>query len=681
MPRTRQSARLPPLLIASLFCLSPVSGDEPLHLDKGKKEAIASAMMQSTWNTRQGVRSFNLKIPPPRGQIVDRNGLPLALNRICHYLALQLPGDGKLADAEVLAFAQKRVAHTNKIVGQRCTFDGERLLTHYRNRRWMPFPFSPPLKDFQLRWMEPKLLPGLILHPTYCRIYPQGKTAAHMIGYSGRKASMPTGVPVSGEPLFPYSEGREGLEASFEEYLQGEAGELHRLFNERGELVMEEMSKRPVPGGTVVTTLDLGMQKLAESTLARYCRRGALVVLDVRSGDVLAMASRPGYDPNVFLPYIGEKDFAKLRDDPSKPLFPRAFAGAYPPASTFKVVTALAALDSGVVNGDTRINGPGGLKIGNRWFRNWHSGHEGKIDVERALARSCNTWFYRVGMDTGAENFCSMAQRLGFGRPTGLPLAGEVGGLLPTEGWMREKFGHGFADGYLANAAIGQGEVLTTPLQVAQMMAAVANRSSVLQLRLVSHIQDLDGHVVKEYPVVAKNALKISARNLNLVTTGLTQVVHSSYGTGKGAANGYQRVAGKTGTGQWGATDKKQYVAWFAGFVPADNPRFAFAALYEGRPGEYLSGGKKAAPIVSDYFGDIFRGTAERSNAAETAKYIGVPSGAETVVAKAAAESQVARVETPRRVAAAPRALPVTTPTAPRKERSVPSRIFGSRRR
>ena len=203
-----------------------------------------------------------------------------------------------------------------------------------------------------------------------------------------------------------------------------------------------------------------GTEDVSTARAAELIADHGAVVLDIRTGDVLAMASRPGYDPNVFLPYIGEEQFAALRDDPAKPLFPRAFAGVYPPASTFKVVTALAALDSRVIHGASLINSPGGMRIGGRWFKNWHSGHEGRIGVERALARSCNTWFYRVGMDTGAANFCSVAHRLGFGAPTGLPLAGEAGGLMPTEDWMQEKFGQRLADGYLANAAIGQGHVL-----------------------------------------------------------------------------------------------------------------------------------------------------------------------------------------------------------------------------
>lgn len=579
------------------------------------------AALNATWESRADVSSLNLEIPAPRGQIVDRNGLPLALNKICHYMAVQFPHGEVLTEQEVIAYASERVKLCNKTVGTTWELDEKRLLAHYKNRRTLPFVFSPPLKSHQERWLGKKVDRGLIMQPTYCRVYPQGNTAGHMIGYTGRKAKLPTGPPTSGDPLFPFSEGREGLEAFYDEQLQGTPGKIHRLYGPGGELLVEEMLARPRPGNAVVTTIDLGMQRLAERTLANYCRRGALVVLDVKTGDVLAMASRPDYDPNVFIPYIGEEQFARLRDDPSKPLFPRAYAGSYPPASTFKVSTALAALDAGVVTGESRINSPPSIKIGTRWFRNWHSKHEGKIGVERAMARSCNTWFYKVGMDTGAQNFSSMAQRLGFGERSGLPLGGETAGVLPSEAWMQEKYGHHFNYGYLANAAIGQGHVLTTPLQVAQMMAAVGNGRHLPKLRLVSQVQDLDGNVVQNFPPESKRELRIKDEHIDLVTNGLTQVVHAGFGTGKNAANGYHRVAGKTGTGQWGPPSKYQYVAWFAGFVPAHNPQYAFAALYEGRPGESLSGGKKAAPIVASYFSQVYGGSAEATNRAEIAKY------------------------------------------------------------
>jgi penicillin-binding protein 2 len=197
-------------------------------------------------------------------------------------------------------------------------------------------------------------------------------------------------------------------------------------------------------------------------------------------------------------------------------------------------------------------------------------------------------------MQTGADNISSMAFRFGFGRRTGLPLRAEAAGLEPMNDSMMSRYGYALSHGYLANACIGQGHVLSTPLQVAQMMAGVGNRRALPQVRLVQQIQDNDGKIVKHFPAQDRHPINVSNEYLDLVTQGMFEVVHGSRGTAPAAANSYHMVAGETDTGQWGAATKKQYVAWFAGFVPANAPKYAFAVLYEGSPGELLSGGRKA---------------------------------------------------------------------------------------
>ena len=569
---------------------------------------LANALMGAAWETRPDARSLHLKVPAPRGQIVDRFGDPFAQNKIGFFLAVQLPARVDMPDAEVLALARAGFEVARRRLGKDWSLTDDEILNHHRNRRWLPLLFSPMLTSSQVSMMEGKVGGSLLLFPTYQRHYPQGNSACHMIGYSGRKARASRQMLVSGEPLYPLSEGRDGLELTFDDYLQGRPGEVHSLFDNDGRKILVEQVADPEPGGTVVMTLDMQMQKLAESTLRRYCRRGALVVLDVQSGDVLAMASNPTFDPNTFVPGIGKENFTKLQEDKNLPLFARAFRGVYPPASTFKVSVALAALEAEVVDRRTTFDCPGRLKVGNRYFHNWNRSGEGRMGVVGALMRSCNTWFYRVGLETGADKVSSMAFRLGFGEETGLPLKAEAAGFIPTNQSMMFRYGYGLKSGHLANVSIGQGHMLATPLQVAQMMAGVGNRRALPQVRLVRQVQDNNGEVIKHFPVQDRHLINVSDEYLDLVTRGMIEVVNGGRGTARSAANSYHTVAGKTGTGQWGPGSKRQYVAWFAGFVPAENPRYAFAALYEGSPGETLSGGRKAAPMISSFFNKFYGG-------------------------------------------------------------------------
>jgi penicillin-binding protein 2 len=413
---------------------------------------------------------------------------------------------------------------------------------------------------------------------------------------------LPTGPINFNEPLWEESEGRAGLEKIFDRELTGVPGMKRLLFDERGNKLLEEQMKRPRPGGTVVTTLNLKWQKLAESVLRKGCERGAFVVIDVVTGEVLVMASRPSFDLNRFIPGIGEEDFRALQDEPGTPLFGRAFQSAYPPASAYKPVVALAALNAGVVTERSTVNSPASIRIGNHTFRNWSKTPEGHIDVRRALARSCNTWFYQVGIDTGPEVFLNLSRRLGMGEKSGLPLIGESPGLVPTNEWMMKNERRRILDGDTANMSIGQGSLLASPLQVAQLMAGIGNGGALPKLSLVSQIQDTRGRVVKSVVPERKNWLGMDPVAVEIVRDGMRDVVEKGYGTGRSGNLSYTTLAGKTGTAQWGPPSLKQRLAWFAGFLPHDNPRYAFAVLYEGKPGQTVSGGRMAAPMVRNFF-------------------------------------------------------------------------------
>ena len=550
--------------------------------------------------SRKDARTITLKIPPPRGQIVDREGEPLAQNEVAYQVALQFEQFQDVEREYVVNWARTRLARIEgKVKGFTAKTD-EELYDHYRHRRWLPLYVGGQLRAEEANKIEPMLGKGLVLQPVYRRIYPQDTLAAHIIGYSGSVGKLPTGPINYNEPLWEESEGRAGLEKIFDRELTGIPGMKRLLFDEKGNKLLEEQVTRPRPGGTIVTTLNLKWQKLAESVLKKGCERGAFVVIDVVTGEVLVMASRPSFDLNRFIPGIGEEDFRALQDEPGTPLFGRAFQSSYPPASAYKPVVALAALNAGVVTERSTVYSPASIQIENHTFRNWSKTPEGDIDVRRALARSCNTWFYQVGIDTGPDVFLSLSRRLGMGEKSGLPLIGETAGLVPSDEWMMKKEHRRILNGDTANMSIGQGSLLASPLQVAQMMAGIGNGGALPKLSLVSQIQDTRGRVMRAVIPERKNWLGVDPVSVEIVRDGMRDVV--SGGTGTSGNLSFTTLAGKTGTAQWGPPSLNQRLAWFAGFLPHDNPRYAFAVLYEGKPGQTVSGGRMAAPMVRNFF-------------------------------------------------------------------------------
>jgi penicillin-binding protein 2 len=429
--------------------------------------------------------------------------------------------------------------------------------------------------------------------------------ASHLIGYTGSAGKLPTGPINFNDPLWEPTEGKAGLEMLYEKQLAGTPGMKRILYNNDGVKLQEETLRRPISGGNVVTTLNKRWQSRAETVLKEGCQRGAMVVLDVTTGEVLVMASRPGFDLMEFVGGISTTRFKELNEDPSAPLFARAFAAQYPPASTFKAVVGLAAMQAGTINEETAIYAPAFLEFPGHKVRNASGREEGSIAIKYAMARSCNTWFAQVGIDTGPHAFLTMARKLGYGEKTGLPLVGEAPGLIPTNEWMLSHHKRRFMNGDTANMSIGQGVLLATPLQVAQGMAGIANGQALPKLQLIRQVQDGKGRVVSQSLPEVRTNLGLSEEAILAVHKGMHDVVNSGYGTGRAAGLSWTTMCGKTGTAQWGPPSKNQRLAWFAGFFPLDNPRFAYAVVYEGRPNQTVSGGRMAAPMVQAFFNPL----------------------------------------------------------------------------
>ena len=561
-----------------------------------------------TFETQKLARTYILDVPAPRGQITDRNGEPLAQNRFSYNLAINFPTPLDFSDAQTLSFAREKIDTTARLIGRKIKISDEAILRHYHNRGIMPMEVAQNLSQLEYEQIKNDPPPGVIVRPIYVRVYPNGKVAGQIIGYTGKTGRNPDGIVDNHETLWPETEGREGLEQTFNDMLTGKHGEYKLTFDKDGRKTSEKLITPPEPGYNVVTTLDLRLQQLAEKALEAKAKRGAIVIIDPNNGDILALASWPTYDPNLFVPSISTEQLKILQNDPDIPLLPRAYRSSYPPGSTFKIAVGIAALESHAVQPDDQYDCVPAIQIGNVTFHNWKKGNRGELNFVQALTESCDTWFYQVGIKTGAQPIIDWALALGFGAKCGIPLRGEAEGRVPNDEYMKATHGRRLLNGDIANMSIGQGDTQVTPLQMAQAMGVVANGGTLYQTRLVQQVQTFDNQIVTAYQVRAKRTLNLSSETLDELHTGMTDVVNGAGGTAHQASLDNAEVAGKTGTAQWGPKNKERTAAWFAGFLPADQPRYAFATIYEGDVGSKVHGGSAAAPMIADIFKEIYKG-------------------------------------------------------------------------
>src|SRR5216117_1718600 len=561
-----------------------------------------------TFETQKLARTYILDVPAPRGQITDRNGAPLAQNRLSYNLVVNFPTPPDFSDAQALTFTREKIGKASDLIGRKLRISDDAILRHYRNRGIMPLEIAQNLSQQEYEKIKDQLPAGMTVRPIYVRVYPNGKVAGQIIGYTGKTGRNPDGIVDNHETLWPETEGREGLEQTFNDMLTGKHGEYKLTFDKDGRKTSEKLITPPEPGYNVVTTLDLHLQELAEKALEAKAKRGAIVIVDPNNGDILALASWPTYDPNLFVPSISAEQLKALQDDPDIPLLPRAYRSAYPPGSTFKIAVGIAALESGAVHSDDRFECVPSIQIGNLTYHNWKKGDRGALNFVQALTESCDTWFYQAGIKTGAEPIIEWALKLGFGAKCGIPLRGEVEGRVPNDEYMKATHGRRLLNGDIANMSIGQGDIEVTPLQLAQAMGIIANGGTFYQTRLVQQVQTFDGQIATAYQVRAKRTLDLSSETLDQLRTGMIDVVNGGGGTAHQASLDNVEVAGKTGTAQWGPKNKERTAAWFAGFLPADHPQYAFAALYEGDVGSTVHGGSTAAPMVADVFKEIYKG-------------------------------------------------------------------------
>ncbi len=462
-------------------------------------------------------------------------------------------------------------------------------------------------------------LPGVSVQVGPRRTYPFSETAAHLLGYVGEVSQQ----ELASRQGYRMGDliGKAGAERYWENYLRGVDGGQQVEVDAVGRKLRVLNEVEETPGNTLVLTVDRELQLAAERAMGD--REGAIVALDPRNGDVLAMVSRPAFDPNVFARGIRSAEWRALLQDRKRPLNSKAVQGTYPPGSAFKVVMAAAALEEGVINPFTQIFCGGGLFFGNRTFRCWRTSGHGNLNVHEALVRSCDVFFYQVGQRLGVDAIADYSHRFGLGAATGISLEHESTGIIPSSAWKRQRFGEPWYAGETLSVAIGQGYVTTTPLQMANVMAAIANGGTVYRPQFVKRVETPDGTTVLEQEPIVTNDLGFKKTTLLQIRQALSDVVNSNRGTGSKARVRGIEVGGKTGTSQVGklgaerskqghmARERKDH-AWFIAFAPVSNPEIAVAVLAE-HAGEH--GGTAAAPIAQRVIAQYF-GVADDDNAA-----------------------------------------------------------------
>lgn len=586
---------------------APVIKQDPDSLTPAPSGQRTDAASEAHVTTRTSAQTITLSIPAPRGPIIDRNGEIMAETSIAYYLGLRYPNFENADKEKVIEYAREKIKQASQITDSVEEFSDNTLWEHYQNRRWLLLPLTSVIKADVYEKIKGKAenIHGLAWMPIYVRQYPEKTTASHLLGYLGPKDKMPTGPINQRDPLWPEVEGRSGLEKEYNGQLRGTPGFWRLMFDEEGNKILDELQSKPKVGGPLVLTLNLKWQKEAERLLAngKENRRGAMVLIDCWTGEVLVMASTPSFDPNIFSPRISPKDFKDLQQDPSSPLSARAFQARYPPASTFKTVTVAAALKNNIISESTLVDCPAAIAIGNHVFNDWSKRAQGSLNCIQALAKSNNPFMIKMSMAMGAKTLMDTARVFGFGARTGLPIQDNPG-LVPSSQYMIRTNRRDFTQGDGANLSIGQGQLLVTPLQLAHFMSAVANGSYLPKLHLVKQIQDDNANVI-----YAANTSEVQAplheyeSAFASVRKGMNEVTSS--GTGRGAQIKYAKIAGKTGTAQWGPERENKRLAWFAGFMPVEAPRYAFVAVIEGKPHQKIGGSSAAGPIIREFFTNL----------------------------------------------------------------------------
>jgi penicillin-binding protein 2 len=534
-------------------------------------------------------------LPPWRGMILDRNGQVLVANRPSYELVVVLEDVG---DIPRLA---SRLGHLLHLDPQQLTnqlLNAQKAGLHQvRIRADLSYDEMAEVESFQPE------LPGVIIQIQPKREYRDQGMACHVLGYLGEIND--TQLKSDKYPGYKMGDylGKCGIELAWEKYLRGKRGFRRIEVDAYGRELGQLDSVFPTPGDNVFLTIDSRMQQEAEACLEG--KVGAIVALNPNNGNILALASSPTYSQQAFERGLTSAEWEKILHDKTHPLEDRAIKGQYPPGSTFKIVMAVAGLEDKVITPKTIIYCNGSLTCGNHVFHCWFKWGHGAVNLHRALVESCDVYFYNVGMRLGIDRIAKWSRRFGLGEPTGLKLDKEMPGLVASTAWKKARFHRSWQEGDTLSVAIGQGYNLVTPIQMARVIAAIANGGIIYKTHLVEKVESPAGEILYQAKPEVVSRLGASPATLEAVRQALVGVVNEPRGTGKSASLPNIEVAGKTGTAQVVALDpdrdrrKKergaQDHAWFVAYAPADDPKIAVAVLIEHGG----HGGSVAGPLAS----------------------------------------------------------------------------------
>jgi len=539
-----------------------------------------------------------------RGTILDRNGEILVDNLPSFSIAV-IPQE--VTDKEGL------LKSLSRLVGMDVADLTEKWEKSRKRNRYQPIILASNITRDQLEILEENrlFLPGLDVEMHPIRAYSHGLLGAHLFGHLGEISEQEMGT----DRFTKYNPGdyvgKSGIERYWEKELHGADGGRQIEVDAMGRFLRTVSERSPTTGNSLVLTIDLALQKAAESAFG--AQAGAAVALDVNSGEVLAFVSNPSFDPALFAGRLPAETWNEYLNDKRHPLENKALKGQYPPGSTFKIITAIAGLEEGLIDENTSVTCTGSYKFGNRSFGCWKRKGHGTVSLRKALRESCDVYFYRLGEQLGVDRIAIYAKKFGFGEPLGIGLENEKAGLIPTKAWKEKRYGKKWLSGETLSVAIGQGYVLTTPLQLAAMTAEVANEGTVYAPHLVKKVVSPEGKVLREFHPEVVRRVVLKGRSWKAVKKGLFAVVNEPGGTGAVARLYEVNVAGKTGTSQvvklrdrrGGIPYQYRDHALFVAFAPYEKPEIAVAVVVEH--GEH--GGSAAASVASRILRTYFEGT------------------------------------------------------------------------
>ncbi|MEN2985009.1 MAG: penicillin-binding protein 2 [Dictyoglomaceae bacterium] len=518
-------------------------------------------------------------IPFPRGLITDRNGNVLASNKVKYSVYLVPPYE----------FDENKTKNLAKILN--LSFEELEKSLKKINSYTPAVLLKKNLDNKEISLLESnrKQLPSFIINMELERTYPFGNIASHILGHVGEIGKEEF---LNGED-FDYSLGdmigKSGLEKIYERYLRGRKGYRSiELFSNRKKYNLLP-SKDPEPGNTLVLTIDKNLQELAEKVLGDDV--GVIIISDPWSGEILALVSHPDFDPNKFVIGFSKKEWEELINNPKNPFNNRAISSLYPPGSIFKLIVALSVLENNKISLKEKFYCSGGISLGKNFFGCWKSEGHGSIDFLEGIAQSCNVVFYNLGLRVGPDEISKMAKKFGLDEKTGIDLPGELKGLIPSPEWKQNKLKEPWYPGDTLNMSIGQGYILTTPIEIHFMMSIIATEGLGYKLHLVKKIINSQGEVVKVFEPEILRKVSLKPESWKILKEGMKLVVDK--GTGRSAKGEIWSVGGKTGTAQNPHGDSH---AWFGAFFPLESPRYVISIFVE----HGKSGGGKCAPKAGE---------------------------------------------------------------------------------